>query len=320
MAWTTTQLLAHIRRVASLPTASTMVGYTDAAILVHADAVLQGRVAPLVANSRDEHAISTADVAVAANQATVRLPPRVAAGRLRDVTIRTPDGSGYVSVPRLEPEDAAMFGLAGSTTDRPVAVVVQAGFLRIIPASTSALTLRISYVRTPSSLVAATSPTGILATALTVNTTQLTVSHAGTLSAGNYDLIMASNGDSLADSAATQVTSLGSTTFLNSALSPMFANVQAEATRYAQEGVWLCPAGYTCIVPLPDAASPLLVYRTAAAFMQAIGDTEAAGRTEGLANEMERQLVPLLSERIEGEPQVARPTFQNRRSRWNWRW
>lgn len=317
MAWTTTQLLAHIRRVASLPTSSTMTGYTDADLLVHADSALQGRVAPLVANARDEHAISTADVSVASGQVTVRFPPRVASGRLRDITMATPDGTGFVSVPRLEPEDAAQYSLGVPTSPQSVAVVVQAGFLRIVPAPTSSMTLRFSYVRAPPSLAAVSTCTAV--TGLTVAAVQLTASHAGTLAAGNWDFVLVSNGDSLGDSVATIVTGVGSTTFLNSQLSPMFSQVQAEATRYVTEGLYLCPANTTCIVPLPDAVSPLLAYRAAVNAMQAVGDMEGAARTEGIADRMEQQLVPLLSERIEGEPQVVRPTFQNR-GRGNWRW
>lgn len=316
MAWTTTQLLAHIRRVASLSTAATATGYTDADLLVHADAALQGRVAPLVANARDEHAVSTIDVAVTSGQQTVRLPPRVASGRLRDITMLSPTGSGYFSVPRLEPEDAAQF-IGVPTSPQSVAVVVQAGWLRIVPAPTSGMTLRFTYVRTPPSLADISTCTAV--TALTVGATNLTASHSGTLAAGSYDFVMVSNGDTLGDSVPTVTPSVGSTTFANAAMSPMFANIQAEATRYVSEGLYLCPAGTTCILPLPDALSSLLVYRTAVNFMLAIGDVEAAGRTAALADSMEAQLVPLLSERIEGEPQVVRPTFQNR-GRGNWRW
>lgn len=317
MAWTTTQLLAHIRRVASLPTASTSAGYADSDLLVHADAALQGHVAPLVANARDEHSVSTIDVAVASGQTTVRLPPRVSSGRLRDITMQTPDGTGYVSVPRLQPEDAAQYSLGVPTSPQSVAVVVQAGFVRIVPAPTASMTLRFTYVRAPPSLAAVSTCTA--ATALTIGAVQLTVSHAGTLTAGNYDFILTSNGDSLGDSVATIVTALGSTTFLNSQLSPMFAQVQAEATRYAAEGVYLCPAGTTCIVPLPDSASSLLAYRAAANVLHAIGDMDAGARCAKAGDLMEQQIVPLLSERIEGEPQVVRPTFQNR-GRGNWRW
>lgn len=317
MAWTTTQLLAHMRRVASLPAASTMTGYTDADLLVHADAVLQGRVAPLVANARDEHAVSTVDVSVAAGQTTVRLPPRVSAGRLRDVTTLSTDGLSYVSVPRLEPEDVAIGGMAIPTSPQSLSVVVQGGFLRILPVSTSALTLRISYVRAPSTLISPSSCTVV--SGLTIGAVNLTASHAGTLASGSWDFVLLSNGDTLGDSVATVVTSVGSTTFANTGLSPLFAQVQAEATRYAAEGVYLCPAGTTCVLPLPDAVSPLLAYRAAISMMQGIGDIENAGRTERIADAMEQQLVPLLSERIEGEPQVVRPTFQFRgRARWGW--
>lgn len=317
MAWTTTQLLAHIRRVASLPVAATVSGYTDADLLVHADSALQGRVAPLVANARDEHAIHTLDVAVAAGQVTVRLPARVASGRLRDVTQLAADGASYISVPRLEPEDAASFRLAVPRPPAGISVVVQAGFLRIVPAPTSALTLRLSYVRSPPALADEATCTAV--SALTAGTPNVIATHVGTLAAGNYDFILASNGDSLGDSVPTVTPSAGSTTFLASSFGPMFANVSAECARYVSEGLYLAPAGTSCIVPLPDMLSSLLAYRAAVSVMTAIGDDEGVIKAERIADRMEEQLVPLISERIEGEPQVVRPTFQARGlGRWGW--
>lgn len=315
MAWTTTQLLAEIRRVSFVPVTSTQTGYADADLLVHADAALQGIVAPLVANARDEHAVHTVDVAVASGQATARLPPRVGAGRLRDVTMLSSDGQAYVNVPRFEPEDVAGIRSGSGVAPTAISIVVQGGFLRIFPAPTDALTLRISYVRTPSPFALVSTCTA--ATGITIGA-QLLVGHAGTLTAGNYDIILVSNGDSLGDSVATIAPVLGSTTFANSQLSPMFAQVQAEATRYLAEGFYLCPAGTSCVVPLPDMASSLLAYHAAANLMHSIGDVDAATRAERTADRMREQLLPLLSERIEGEPQTVVPQL-HRRGR-NWRW
>ena len=316
MAWTTTQLLAEIRRVASVPSASTATGYADADLLVHADAALQGIVAPLVANARDEHAVHTADVVVAAGQATVRLPPQVASGRLRDVTVLSSDGQTYINVPRFEPEDIAGLRSGNLASPMSIAVVVQGGFLRVFPQPTASMTFRITYVRSPPPLALVSTAT--LVTGLTIGAVQLTASHAGTLAAGNWDFVLLSNGDSLGDRVATVATNVGSTTFLNSQLSPMFAQVQAEATRYAVEGVYLCPTGTTCVVPVPDMVSGLLAYHAAINLQQAIGDLEASQRTERIAQRMTEQLLPLLSERIEGEPQTVVPQL-HRRGR-NWRW
>lgn len=316
MAWTTTQLLAEIRRVAFVPTTSTQAGFTDADLLVHADAALQGVVAPLVANARDEHAVHTVDVAVASGQTTVRLPPRVGAGRLRDVTMLSSDGQTYVNVPRFEPEDVAGIRSGSGIAPQSIAIVVQAGFLRVFPAPAAALTFRISYVRTPSPFALVS--TCVAVTGFTPGAAQLTVSHAGSLVTSPWDFILVSNGDSLADSAPFVVPSVGSTTFNNAAMSPMFSNIQAELNRYRDEGVYLCPAGTSCIVPLPDMASSLLAYRAGVYLMHSIGDADAAGRAERIADRMTDQLLPLLSERIEGEPQTIVPQL-HRRGR-NWRW
>jgi hypothetical protein len=316
MAWTTTQLLAEIRRVASVPTASTATGYADSDLLVHADAALQGIVAPMVANARDEHAVHTVDVAVAAGQATTRLPPRVAAGRLRDVTVLSSDGQTYINVPRFEPEDIAGLRSGNLASPLSVSVVVQGGFLRIFPQPTSAMTFRISYVRTPSPFALVSTCTQ--ATGFIAGTPQFTAQHAGTLVGATWDFVMLSNGDSLGDSVPAVIPSVGSTTFTASAMSPMFINATAELVRYRDEGVYFCPAGTSCIVPLPDMASSLLAYHAAINLQQAIGDLEASTRTERIAQRMTEQLLPLLSERIEGEPQTIVPQL-HRRGR-NWRW
>ena len=125
MAWTTTQLLAHIRRVASLPVSSTQAGLTDADLLAHADAQLQASLVPLVSASRDEHAIHFVDISTTAEY--VRLPPRVAAGHLRDVTMTVAGNTGRQSLPRLEPEDAADWQGGPALSASSMAFVVQAG-------------------------------------------------------------------------------------------------------------------------------------------------------------------------------------------------
>lgn len=310
MAWTTTQLLAHIRRVASASTATTAEGYTDADLLVHADAALMATLGPLVANARDEHGIHAVDVAVAAGQTTVRLPPRVAAGRLRDITQLAANGVDYVGVPRLEPEDVAMPGFGTPRGPGILSVVVQAGFLRLVPTPTTAVTLRLSFLRAPPAL--ATLGTATLLTGLTAGTPNITATHAGTLATGRWDFILKGNGDSLGDSVQTVVAALGSTTFAASGMYPAFQNASAECARYVSEGVYLCPEGTTVVVPLPDAWSPIVAQKAAIAFMTAIGDSEAAGRASEQLERMESQALTLVSERVEGEPQVVRPTFQNR--------
>lgn len=315
MAWTTTQLLAHVRRVASFPTSSTMAGYTDADLLAHADAVLQGRVAALVAKARDEHAVHFVDVSVPAGQQFVRLPPRVGAGRLRDVTVAWPSvgATSYVSVPRLEPEDIATWLQPVAAAPNRIAFVMQAGFLQIVPQPNVAVTLRISYLRAPPTLAAVS--TCFAATGLTAGS-PVVVTHAGTTTSVPFDFVMVSNGDSLTDNITPSAAGAGSTSFLSTSMNARFINTAAECARYLAEGFYLCPSGTSCIVPLPDMLSPLLAMRTAAAATVAIGDFEAGGRLEAQADNMERELVPLISERVEGEPQRLRPAMHRRRAAW----
>lgn len=318
MAWTTTRLLEHVRRVASLPTASSVAGYADADLLAHADAALQGRLLPFVTRHRDEHGIHQLDVT--ATSEFVRLPPRVAAGHLRDVTAPNPAGApGYVSVPRLEPEDLSDWYIGAPVSQQQMAFVVQAGFLRLVPAPpTGGATLRLTYVRTASTLALVSScvPVTTISSGTTVAMGHAAIS--GALTAAQ-DVILVSNGDSLGDSMA--VGGGGSTTvtnFASTSFNATFGNTATEVARYLAEGLYICPAGTTCIIPLPDLVSPLLAQRTAVAVMDAIGDREASQRMADIADNMEAELSTTIGERVEGEPQKVRPKF-NRRARGFWR-
>lgn len=308
MAWTTATLLAHTRRVASLPSVATAAGYTDADILAHADAALQSHLAPLVVNSRDEHGIHFETLSVASGQEYLRLPSRVAAGRLRDVVRQGTTPQSWLSMPRYEPEDVARLNPPIPAGPVSSAFVIEAGFLRFVPVPTQAMTLRISYVRTPSSLV--TTATCLRVTGIDVNTGNWTVS--GTTGVGPWDIILQSNGDSFADGIAASVVSPTVFNLLPYSQMPRFVNTAAETQRYIAEGLWTCPAGSTCIVPLPDILSALLAQRTAVGVMNAIGDAEGVDRASAVLERMEREVVPVMSERVEGEPQVLRPRAMSR--------
>jgi hypothetical protein len=100
----------------------------------------------------------------------------------------------------------------------------------------------------------------------------------------------------LADSVAGTNVAPG-TAVLKTAFTLTFSLAAAQA-----EGVMVATAGTTCIIPVPDAAAPLLAYRTAAALALTLGDGQAYSQCMTGADELEKQLTPLLSERVEGEP------------------
>jgi hypothetical protein len=317
MAWTTTTLLAQMRRIASLPSSTTADGYTSSDLLAHADTALQGDVLPLVTNARDEHGVHFEDVVVPSGQQYVRLPPRVLAGRLRDITRASPTTSptSYLSVPRLEPEDVAAVGLQVPAGPDAVAVVIESGWLRVVPTPTSSVTLRISYIRTPSTLATVASCFHIQAVTPGANVVMTTFT--GTPASARFDILLQSNGDSLGDRLFNFGGGAGACTFTASDFSPRFINTTAETGRYVVEGLWVCPAGTTCVIPLPNVVATLLAYRAAINFMHAIGDTEGVARAQDAADRMTAQVVPVINERIEGEPQVVRPRFGARgRSLW----
>lgn len=152
--WTTTDLLASIKRKAFLPDAGGP--FTDAELLAIADEKTLAVVIPRIEAVREEYYVATSDVAVAANTSEYRIPKRAASGVLRDVSWI--DAAGNGGGPAFAPlgERDIYAGAVGATAAMP-RFTIQGDYVVILPAPASASgTLRLRYYRRPSKLVATT--------------------------------------------------------------------------------------------------------------------------------------------------------------------
>lgn len=259
MAWTTTELVAQIRRDAHLD--DNEPDWTATAILAVADEVARRHVLKALLAAREDFLVTYKDFAVTSGQSNYRIPPRALYGNVRDVTYIDSAGRGY-NVPQLLLEDIDIYS---SATTHPINF---AGFtlqgenvVLLPPPNVTTGTLRMRYFRRPGNLVPTTSAYQI--TGVSVATATITIG-THTFSTGNtVDLIQANPGFDVLN----QDLAIASTT----GTQLIFSSISNEL----QVGDWVCVAGSTPIPQLPAEMHNVLGLGTAAHILRSVGDTRA---------------------------------------------
>ncbi len=164
MPWTTTELLAGVKLRAMLP--DTGGPFSDAEILTLGDNELSDRLLPLLRQAQGEFGVTYAPIAIVANQASYRVPPRAVGGVLRDIGIVDAAGNrGDVVQVSIEDYVAnAMLWFGPSQ----LSFSMQGDLVVLSPTpTTSGYTLRLYYQRRCGKLV----PVSECARIASVNTT-----------------------------------------------------------------------------------------------------------------------------------------------------
>lgn len=148
MAYTTTDLLASVRRRAQLPAANGALTTTD--LLALADLAHQTVTSPLLRSVREEYGVIAEDVAIVSGQRAYPIPTRAEAGSLRDVIAISTTTGAEVQLPYIPPEDRPFYREAASPWwDAPCAYTVEGNDLELLPTPTTQLatayTLRLRY-------------------------------------------------------------------------------------------------------------------------------------------------------------------------------
>lgn len=181
MAWTTDDLVSQFRLEAWLPDADDL---SSASILALGDAELQSGVFARLKVAREEHGITTQDVAISSSR--IRLPRRCLARAIRTLTLVSSDGSQQ-PFSLIDAGDAWRYASAQSA-------VPCIGYLEddevVLPAPPqSGYSLRFRFVRRPSRLVTVASCAAIQAP--TSTTTMKVISPPATITtvAALFDIV-----------------------------------------------------------------------------------------------------------------------------------
>jgi len=177
--YTTTNLLASLKRRGMLPTTTT--AWTTADYLGAATEELQSYMTGLLVRAKEEFSVETYDVTMVAGQDTYAIPPRAAGDKLRQVLILVQ--TQYFPLSRIGPE---MVHTQGTMAGAPTGFYFQGDNLILVPMPTSGSpdSLRLKYFRRPGSLVLTSACAQIQAIASNRLSTTATATIPGTMASG----------------------------------------------------------------------------------------------------------------------------------------
>lgn len=302
MAWTTTELLADVRRSGMLPDSAPS-GVSDTDILAHANKELQARLLPLVMAVREEFYVQPYSTQLVANQQGYRIPSRGIGNKLRDVLLQLSDNS-LQNLARIAPE-AYPEMMTTAPSVYPWAFFLESDSVMLVPtpATTGAATLVLKYLLRPSWLVpvsATATPTVTTVQANTPSAGLTRINHSATGTdlgtATRLDVVMARPGFRTVMVGVLPVSS-GNGYVVVSA-----TDLPSDFTTANNAGDYLSAAETTPVVQLPPELHNLLYQRTLCRVLQSIGDLEALQAAEANAAQMEKDAVGIIANRVEGEP------------------
>lgn len=285
MAYTTTELLASLKRRALIPTSQST--YAVADFLALADDEIQSRVVPLVLSAREEYYDYDSDSTLSASTTTYAIPSRAVGGKLRNVAVLDSAGAALYNPPRIQPEQLPLVSSVATC------FYVKGNSIVFPNAPTQGSTLRLTHYIRPNRLVATSAAARI--TAINTGTKVLTLSSSipSTFTTSvTYDLIQAQPGFShLGIDLAVSAASGTSMTF--SATLPTNLVV----------GDWVALAQESPIPQIPADLHPLLAQGVACRVLEGLGDREGLEAATAELTRMEKSALLLVDDRTEGSPQ-----------------
>lgn len=280
--YTTTALLASVKRRGQLPTSDDSL--SDADVLALASDELHNYIVPLLMSVREEFFAADADTEAVSGTAAYAIPERAIGMKLRYVRFST-DGSTYPDLVRIEPEDVDQYS---SSSGAPAAYYLRGNDVVLVPAP-SAGTLRLGYFRRPNRLVLPAA-CAKLDRAHTDATQIMTYDAPATFVTGvELDFISGTPGfDSLLDGVV----------ITDDAGFPTSFDIASGVT--AATGDYACLAGESPIPQIPVELRPLLEQRTVVAACDALGLTQKKDAAEKSADRLETKALTMITPRDEG--------------------
>lgn len=283
--FTTTALLSSLKRRGMLPSNSDTLSTAD--FLAIATEELQTYIFKVLLAVREEYAVATYDLTLTSGTAAYKIPSRAVGGKLRHVNKYDSSSGALTPLARLEPERIG----SASATGNVACYYLQGDDIVLVPTPSSAETVRLTYFRRPSALVA-TSAVGtssaVGASTMTISSTPATFTTSVT-----YDIVRAKPPFSILAQ--------------DLAVSSVNANIVTFSSPISSYGVsvgdYVCLAGESPVAQVPVELHPLLSQRTVYKCLEAIGD-EKAQVAEAAADKMRQDALTLLTPRVEGS---ARP-------------
>ena len=307
--WTTTDLLAEVRRLAMLPASSTTAA-TDTDVLAALDGEIQTRMVPLLLRVNEEFLVKKLTFPIYSGYAEYQIWHVAIASRLRDVAVV--NGQTRYHLPRLRPETRDRY--TTSMTGQPSGFIVDAGQIILMPTPNFNGTLETDVYVRPGKLVATTSARQL--TNVTDGNNYLGSTTTGRTQlqwSGAIDFSTTTNSSKLVDvySGLSPVyqpgfyepyaSAGGAVTSIDVATAGTFGSSYFSASRY-NIGDWISKTGESAVANIPQELQPVLCQRVAARMLRTLGYVTEAGAADSVAREMEEAAILMLTPRTDGNP------------------
>lgn len=296
--FTTTALVADVRRRAHLGTATTT-GSDTTALLAMATQELQGRVAQMIMSVSEEYFVAYEDVAIVAGTTRYRIPARAMLGKLRE--LYTVDSAGTV-ISQLE--QSAPETLGDVSGDFYVE-----GEHVVLTGEVSGAYLRMVYFRRPSALVATSAVAVVSSVNAGTDTITTVATIPGTFSTSTpLDIVRAKPGFGCLAVDQTATVATGTTITLNTDLPSDIA-----------AGDYICLAGEAPVAQIAPELHQILSQATACAWLEAQNDQSGLQAAVAKLQALEKSCLQQLESRVEGAPRkfaYVNPLFSGVRQGW----
>lgn len=279
MSYTTTDLIASIKRRASVPTNQNLFSNDD--FLSLANEEMNINLIPQLLSIKEEYFVADYDVTVTSGTSSYSIPTRAIGLKLRDVQLIS--NGNVSSLPRLYEDDRA------STSEQRTGFYLKGNNVVISPTpANSSDTLRLSHFRRPNELVTTAECAQI--SSIDINNNQVTVSTLpSTISTSTViDFIRGSNGFECLGIDYT-VSGVSGTTVTFTSLPTSLA-----------VGDWIALAQETPIPQIPVELHSVLAQMVAVKCLEAMGDSKVEIAEQKLQL-MKSAAFNLLSPRVDGE-------------------
>jgi hypothetical protein len=251
-------------------------------------------VTKLIKSVREDYWLANYDQQILPNVYIYGMPPRAAAGSLRNICFVDPSGF-EIDCPHLDPDQIktpsyfafrpAWQGQGAFLSDDTVVLWPQTF-------SNVSYKLRQKYERRPNSLTSATNCAQIT----NLNVSAQTLTFAGTTPFSNGQKI-----DAI--SVLGQHSSQGDDLLILTAVSNVLTiDPSTPFTSKVKIGSWACPAGLTCIPQLPDEGYALLLARLMLRIAAALQSSNLFSVASKMAEDAAAKLTSMVTPRVSGSP------------------
>jgi len=294
MDFTSTGLIAQIKRRALIPTSQNL--FSDSDLIAMLNEELQNRVIPYILAVREDYFLTYNEYTQNGSTTEIDIPKNAIGNKINQVNIYTAssDDSFFASVPRLT---------VSQINDYYGGYYIQGSKIKIFPQAITSGQLRIYYYRRPSEIVA-TSRTAIISTVNTNTSIVCSTNLPSNITTGS-SIDIVSN-----EQPWDTITERTAGTVLN-------ATLDLTDTTDIETGYYVASRGESPFAQIPQDTIPLLIQAVVVRMMEYMGDTNGLQAALLTYAQMESDNRNLITPRVDAQPKKI--SAHRRLSRYLWK-